>query len=85
MKATPARCAIGMITRANNEHSGVATNILGSLTEIRQVTDRNVQGSKETARNASALLERAESLNELMDDLQRNGRAAKKSKNKKKK
>jgi methyl-accepting chemotaxis protein len=76
---------IGLITRANREHSGAAASVLGSLTEIRQITDRNLQGSKETARSAGDLLERAVSLNELMDGLQKNGRAAKKSKNKKKK
>ena len=75
---------IGLITRANREHSSVSVGILNGLIDIRQVTERNAQGVKETLRNATGLLERAESLNTIIDGLQYDGRAAKKSKNKKK-
>ena len=76
---------IGLITRANREHSAAAVGLLNGLTEVRQVTERNAQGVKETLRSTGGLLERAESLNVIIDGLQSNGRAAKKSKNKKKK
>jgi len=77
---------IGLITRANREHSTVSVAILGALKEIRSVTEQNVAGVKDTLRNTGSLLERVQSLNTAMDGLQAaNGRGGKRSKTKKKK
>ena len=75
---------IGLISRANRDHSNTAIAILGGLTEIRQVTEQNVAGVKDTLRNTGSLLERVQSLNNLMEGLQTaNGRGGKKAKKKK--
>jgi methyl-accepting chemotaxis protein len=64
---------IGLLTRANREHSNVSGSILKSLTNISQITESNVQGVKETQRATDGLVERAESLIEIVDRLSRNG------------
>jgi methyl-accepting chemotaxis protein len=58
---------IGLITRANREHSNVSTSILNSLTSIRQVTQRNVQDVKDTQRATTELLERSQNLKDVIE------------------
>ena len=50
------------ITEANRGHSSSAAALLASLRQIREVTDRNVHGARETRGGTTDLLERAESL-----------------------
>src|ERR1051325_11667362 len=75
---------INLITRANLEHSAASVTILNGLSDIRQITDRNAQGVKDTLRATDGLLERAQALNLVMDGLNNNGQAGKKNRNKKK-
>jgi methyl-accepting chemotaxis protein len=63
---------IGLITRANREHSNVSVSILNSLTNIRQVAQRNVQDVKDTQRASTGLLERSQNLKEIVERLSRN-------------
>jgi methyl-accepting chemotaxis protein len=53
---------IKLITVANREHSTVSTALLDSLRQIREITDRNAHGVKETRGGTDDLLERAEAL-----------------------
>ena len=60
---------IALITRANREHSVVATKILSDLSDIREITDRNAAGVKDTQRAATSLLARAQTIGELVDQM----------------
>jgi methyl-accepting chemotaxis protein len=70
---------VKLITRANAEHSSMAAALLGSLSEIRQITDRNVAGVKQTRGGADDLRRRAQALAALIDQpapRKTNGRVA---------
>jgi methyl-accepting chemotaxis protein len=76
---------VNMIARANSEQSTSSITILNGLSDIRQITERNAQGVKETLRSTDSLIERAQALNTIIDGLNNNGRAVKsKNRNKKK-
>jgi methyl-accepting chemotaxis protein len=64
---------MGLITRANREHSAAGETILKSLVEIGVISDRNVQGVQESRRATDTLRERAAGLAAIADRL---GRAA---------
>jgi methyl-accepting chemotaxis protein len=74
---------VSLITRANREHSTVSAAVLNEITEIRGITERNAQGAKDTLRRASSLIDRAQSLNSVIEGLGDDGRAGKKNKSKK--
>jgi methyl-accepting chemotaxis protein len=80
---------INSITRANREHSTASVGLLNNLSSIKQITERNAQGVRDTLRGTEGLIERARTLDSIIDslsnsDLKDNGRAGKKSRNKKK-
>jgi len=78
---------IGLIARANREHTTASATLLGTLTEIRQITERNAQAVRNSARGGDSLIQQTQSLNETLDRLVVNGSSAsdgKKRKNKKK-
>ena len=80
---------INLITQANREHSTVSVALLKGLSDIKQITERNAQGVKDTMRGTESLVERARALDSIIDGLTNNGlknneRAGKKSRNKKK-
>jgi methyl-accepting chemotaxis protein len=58
---------IRLITNANREHSTVATGLLTTLKQIRDITDRNVHGVRETHGGTTDLLQRAEALVSLAE------------------
>ena len=58
---------IKLITRANVEHSSAASALLASVGEIRQITDRNAAGVKQTRGGTDDLLRRAQALATLVD------------------
>ncbi len=51
---------IKLITNANLEHSTVSGSLLRSVAEIRQITDRNASGVKQTRGGTDDLLRRAQ-------------------------
>ena len=53
---------IKLITKANVEHSTTATALLGSIAEVRTITDRNASGVKQTRGGTDDLLRRAQAL-----------------------
>ena len=67
---------MGLITRANREHSAAGEAILKSLVEIRVINDRNVQGVQESRRATDALRDRAAGLAAIADRLGRADGAA---------
>ena len=78
-----------LITQANREHSTGSAALLKGLSDIKQITERNAQGVKDTLRGTESLIERARMLDSIMDSLSNNGlksngRAGKKARNKKK-
>jgi len=75
---------VGMITRSNREHSSASGSIINGIAEIRLIAERNAHGVKDTLRSANDLVDRAQALNSIIDGLKNNGRAARKTKNKKK-
>jgi methyl-accepting chemotaxis protein len=69
---------IKLITKANIEHSTVSSSLLRSVSEIRQITDRNANGVKETRGGTDDLLRRAQALVALVErpgQARPNGRA----------
>jgi methyl-accepting chemotaxis protein len=58
---------VKLITKANVEHSTVSSTLLRSVSEIRQITDRNATGVKETRGGTDDLLRRAQALTALVD------------------
>ena len=58
---------IKLITRANVEHSTTSEGLVRSVGEIRQITDRNATGVKETRGGTEDLLRRAQALMALMN------------------
>ena len=59
---------IGLITRSNRQHLLTAEQVLGTLTDIRQITERNSQGVKATLSGTVNLIERAQQLASIMND-----------------
>ena len=53
---------IKLITKANIDHSTVSSSLLRSVGEIRQITDRNAEGVKQTRGGTADLLRRAQAL-----------------------
>ena len=69
---------IKLITKANVEHSTVSQALLRSVDEIRQITNRNADGVKETRGGTADVLRRAQGLMAMVGRPARpNGRAAK--------
>jgi hypothetical protein len=58
---------VGLITRSNRQHLTSAEQVLGTLTDIRQVTERNAQGVKATLSGTTNLIERARQLAEVVN------------------
>jgi methyl-accepting chemotaxis protein len=58
---------IKLISTANVEHSSAASALLTSVSEIRQITDRNAAGVKQTRGGTDDLLRRAQALITLVD------------------
>jgi len=58
---------IKLISAANIEHSASAAALLGSVAEIRQITDRNAAGVKQTRGGTDDLRRRAQALAALVD------------------
>jgi methyl-accepting chemotaxis protein len=75
---------IGLINRSNRDHLTGSATILATLTEIREITDRNAKGAQETLRGSAGLVDRAQSLNSIVDGAMTNGLGRKKSRKKKK-
>jgi methyl-accepting chemotaxis protein len=75
---------INLITLANREHSRASAAVLNGLSDIRQITERNARGVKDTQRATGSLLDRAQALTAIVEGLTGNGRAGKKARNKRK-
>jgi methyl-accepting chemotaxis protein len=75
---------INLIARSNREHSSDSMTILKELSDIRQIAERNVKGVRDTQRSTESLVERARTLDSIMDGFNGNGRAGKKARSKKK-
>ena len=58
---------IGLITRANRQHLISAEQVLGTLADIRHITERNAQGVKATLSGTTNLIERARQLAEIVN------------------
>jgi methyl-accepting chemotaxis protein len=58
---------IKLITIANREHSVVAGQLLDTLKQIREITDRNAHGVQETRGGTNDLVERAAALVSLAE------------------
>jgi methyl-accepting chemotaxis protein len=58
---------IKLISKANLEHSSAAAVLLGSVSEIRQITDRNAAGVKQTRGGTDDLRRRAQALAALVE------------------
>jgi methyl-accepting chemotaxis protein len=65
---------IGMITRANREHSKGAASVLESLHGVRKVMVQNSEGARDALRGTQNLLDTVESLVEEVNSLNGNGR-----------
>jgi methyl-accepting chemotaxis protein len=57
---------IKLITDANRQHSAVAGSLLGSLGDIRQITERNANSVKRTRGGTDDLVRRAGALSALV-------------------
>jgi methyl-accepting chemotaxis protein len=57
---------IKLISQGNREQATVSTQLLEALKQIRQITDRNARGVKDTRGGTAALRQRAEDLAELL-------------------
>jgi methyl-accepting chemotaxis protein len=53
---------IKLITTSNREHSVVAAQLLNTLKQVREITDRNAHGVQETRGGTNDLLQRATAL-----------------------
>jgi hypothetical protein len=58
---------IGLITRSNRQHLTSAEQVVGALTDIRQITERNAQGVKATLSGTTNLIARAQQLAEIVN------------------
>jgi hypothetical protein len=66
---------IGLITRSNRQHLTSAEQMLGVLTDIRQITERNARGVETTLSGAANLMERAQQLADLVGGAAAGGEA----------
>jgi len=57
---------IKSITQANKTHSAGATRLVAQLAEIRRITERNVDGVRQTRGGTADLLKQAETLTGLV-------------------
>jgi len=64
---------IGLINRANREHSKTAASTLERLHSVRNVTAQNSEGARKTLRGTRTLMDTVEALVADMDDLGENG------------
>ena len=74
---------IKLITKANVEHSSTSEHLVRSVGEVRQITDRNASGVKETRGGTEDLLRRAKALTALVQQpghAPRNGRGSRPAK-----
>jgi methyl-accepting chemotaxis protein len=62
---------VKLLSRANLEHSAVADQLLGRMSEIRRITDRNASGAKDTLGSTDELLAQARTLTALMQPVTR--------------
>src|SRR5262249_40497654 len=80
---------IGLIARSNREHMGFSANIIASLADTQRITERNGQGRREALGPTTGLLERAGTLNAIVEavagTVNQNGPRGKKSAKKKSK
>jgi methyl-accepting chemotaxis protein len=60
---------MGLITRANREHSAAGEGVLRSLLEVRAVADQNVRGVQESRLTTDGLRERVRGLAAIADRL----------------
>src|SRR5262249_33124311 len=60
---------IALITAANREHITHASSIVKAVADTRLITERNARGAHETLRGGAILVERAQSLNAILDGL----------------
>jgi methyl-accepting chemotaxis protein len=60
---------VGLITRSNRRHLDSSKQVLGTLTDIRRITERNAQGVNATLTGTAGLTERARQLVEIMDSM----------------
>jgi hypothetical protein len=67
---------VGRITLSNRQHLDSSEKILGTLTDIRQITERNAQGVNATLSGTTNLNERARQLVEIMDSMSTGDAAA---------
>jgi len=58
---------IKLMAKANVEHSAAAASLLVSVGEIRQITDRNAAGVKQTRGGTDDLRRRAQALAALVE------------------
>jgi hypothetical protein len=65
---------IGLITRSNRQHVTSAEQVLGTLTDIRRITERNARGVEATLGGTANLIARAQQLAELVGDAGAEGR-----------
>jgi methyl-accepting chemotaxis protein len=75
---------IRLIIGSSSEHAAASTALMGSLAEIRQLTDRNARGLKETVQATGRVTGQLVDLISTVDGLDGNAAAAKKGRNKKK-
>jgi len=57
------------ITNANRDHLDAADRIRSDVNELRQITNRNVDGVKATLTSTSGLADRARQLGDIMDGM----------------
>jgi methyl-accepting chemotaxis protein len=58
---------IKLITKANAEHSTVSAALLRSVGEVREITNRNATGVKQTRGGTDDLLRRAQALTAMVE------------------
>jgi hypothetical protein len=56
---------VGLITRSNRQHLSSSESVLGTLTAIRQITERNARGVEATLNATTTLNEMARRLMEM--------------------
>ena len=57
------------ITNSNRNHLEAAEKVRGAVRELREVTNRNANGVKETLLSTSGLADRARQLGDIMDSM----------------
>ena len=57
---------IGLITQANRTQSATASQLVSQIADIRRITERNVEGVRQTRGGTAALVKQAETLSGIM-------------------